>query len=123
MSNTQSDWNFNGLQELENELKTLISRTTEENIMGAIEAGAKEMTEDLLRLPKPKSEISKAGYTHLIDSFSYKKEKKEYTVGWGKYYGLMVENGTSRQKAQHHLRPLFNRNKEKYYRTMISKLF
>lgn len=114
---------FDGFLELEKELKELISKTEEKNIMRAIEAGAKEMVEDLLRLPKPKSEISKAGYTHMIDCFKYKQEKNEYTVGWGKYYGPLVENGTSKMKAQHHLRPLFNKNKEKYYRTMISKLF
>lgn len=114
---------FDGFLELEKELKDLISKTEEKNIMSAIEAGAKEMVEDLLRLPKPKSKISKAEYTHMIDCFAYKKEKKDYTVGWGKYYGPMVENGTARMKAQHHLRPLFNKNKEKYYRIMINKIF
>ena len=39
--------------------------------MEGLEAGAKEFVDDLLKLPKPISKIRKAGYTHLINCFSY----------------------------------------------------
>lgn len=84
--------------------------------------GAKEFVKDLLKLPKPISRIRKAGYTHLIDSFAYKVKKYEVEAGWGKYYGPMVEHGTNKMNEQPHLYPLWDKNKEKYYKLMITKL-
>ncbi len=77
---------------------------------------------DLLKLPKPISKIRKAGYTHLIHCFAYRKTKKEVEAGWGKYYGPMVEKGTERMDAREHMYPLWDKNKEKYYKIMLTKL-
>ena len=93
-----------------------------ENIMEVLEEGAKEFVNDLLKLPKPISRIRKTGYTHLVDTFSYRNKAKEIEVGWGKYYGPMVENGTKKMNAQPHVYPLWEKNKEKYYKTMLIKL-
>jgi hypothetical protein len=90
--------------------------------MEGLEAGAKEFVDDLLKLPKPISKIRKAGYTHLINCFSYRNKKNEIEAGWGKYYGPMVEHGTEKMDAQPHLYPLWDKNKEKYYKTMLTKL-
>ena len=73
-------------------------------------------------MPKPISKIRKTGYMHLIDSFAYRKKKNEIEVGWGKYYGPMLEHGTENMNANPHVYPLWNRNKEKYYKTMLTKL-
>lgn len=96
--------------------------TNVDNVIDVLETGAKEFVGDLLKLPKPISKIRKAGYTHLIDSFAYRKKNKEIEVGWGKYYGPMVEHGTVKMSAREHLYPLWDKNKEKYYKTMMTKL-
>lgn len=93
-----------------------------DNVTDVLEAGAKEFVNDLLKLPKPISEIRKAGYTHLIRSFAYRKKQKEIEVGWGKYYGPMLEHGTKKMDSKPHVYPLWDKNKEKYYKTMLTKL-
>lgn len=93
-----------------------------DNFVDILEVGAKEFVNDLLKLPKPISKIRKAGYTHLINSFSYRKNKDEIEVGWGKYYGPMLEHGTNKMNAKPHVYPLWDKNKEKYYKTMLTKL-
>lgn len=93
-----------------------------ENAIDGIEAGAKEFVNDLLKLPKPMSKIRKAGYTHLVRSFAYRKRKDEIEAGWGKYYGPMVEHGTVNMDANPHVYPLWDKKKEKYYKTMLTKL-
>lgn len=113
-------YGYDGFQDLAD----IIEKYAEgaENFIDVLEEGAKEFTNDLLKLPKPMSKIRKAGYTHLVRSFSYRKKKDEIEVGWGKYYGPMVEHGTKKMDAREHVYPLWNRQKEKYYKTMITKL-
>ena len=53
-----------------------------------------------------------------IDAYN----KDEVEVGWGKYYGPMVEHGTEKMDANPHVYPLWDKNKEKYYKTMLTKL-
>lgn len=111
---------FEGFKELEDELKEILGKT--ENVVDVLENGADEFTKDLLKLPKPISKIKKAGYTHLINTFSHRTIKKEVEVGWGKYYGPMVEHGTKKMDDVPHMLPLWEKNKERYYKTMIMKL-
>ena len=93
-----------------------------DNAVDVLEAGAKEFVSDLLKLPKPISKIRKSGYTHLIKCFAYKKKNKEVEAGWGKYCGPMLEHGTVKMNAQEHLYPVWDRNREKYYKKMLTKL-
>lgn len=93
-----------------------------DNAVDVLETGAKEFVGDLLKLPKPISKIRKSGYTHLIKCFAYKKKNKEVEAGWGKYYGPILEHGTVKMNAQEHLYPVWDRNKEKYYKKMLTKL-
>ncbi len=93
-----------------------------DNFIDVLEVGAKEFIKDLLKLPKPISKIRKTGYTHLINSFAYRKKKDEIEAGWGKYYGPMVEHGTINMNANPHVYPLWDKHKEKYYKTMVTKL-
>ena len=113
------DEGFNSFEEL---LKNYSSKVDNSKVDKALEVGAKEFVNDLMKLPKPISEINKSGYTHLIRSFAYEIKKHQAVVGWGKYYGPMVENGTRKMRAQPHLKPTFNSNKNKYYRAMINTL-
>lgn len=112
---------YDGFLELMESLEKSISKVEEPEKI--LEIGAKEFVNDLKKLPKPISQIRKSGYTHLIRTFSYRKKGKEFEVGWGKYYGPMVENGTKKMTARTHLRPCFERNKEKYYIHMMKKIF
>lgn len=82
------------------------------------ELAAKEFVKDLNRLGRPRSKINKSGYTHLVDTFAYRKNKDEYEVGWGKYYGPMVERGTKKMRARPHLISTFKNNQEKYYKIL-----
>ena len=93
-----------------------------DNAVDVLETGAKEFVGDLLKLPKPISKIRKSGYTHLIKCFAYKKKNKEVEAGWGKYYGPILEHGSVKMNAREHLFPVWDRNKEKYYKKMLTKL-
>ncbi len=116
-----STYEFEGF----NDLADIVSKYVDgaENAIEGIKAGAVEFVNDLLKLPKPMSKIRTAGYTHLVRSFSYRERKEEIEVGWGKYYGPMVEHGAKQMKTSHpHVYPLWDKNKEKYYKTMLTKL-
>lgn len=113
-------YGYNGFQDLANILENYIEKS--ENTIEILREGAKEFTNDLLKLSKPMSEIKKTGYTHLVKTFSYREKNKEIEVGWGKYYGPMLEYGTKKMKSRAHIYPLWNKNKEKYYKAMLTKL-
>lgn len=112
-----------GVEDFEKMLKQYAAKADPENALDAIETGAKEFVNDLLKLPKPRSEVKKPGYTHLINTFAMERARGEIKVGWGKYYGPMVERGTKKMAARAHLKLLFEQNKEKYYRKMTEKIF
>lgn len=113
-------YGYNGFQDLADIIKKYAENT--DNVIDILENGANEFVNDLLKLPKPISKIKKAGYTHLVNSFAYKKKKDEIEAGWGKYYGPMVEHGTNKMGANPHVYPLWDKHKEKYYKTMLTKL-
>lgn len=108
-----------GLKELEELLAQYADKT--ENVMDILEAGAKEFVNDVRKLPKPRSSIQKAGYTHLLDTVAYQKKNGEVEIGWGKYYGPMADRGTKKMSAIPHLSPTFEKNKDRYYKIMIEK--
>lgn len=107
------------------ELKKLLQQyeISENEVIDAMEVGVKEFVRDLRKLPRPRSQITKPGYTHLLDSITYEKGQKEIVVGWGEYYGPMVENGTVKMKATPHTKPTFKTNQNKYYETVKNKLW
>ena len=113
-------YGYSGFEALSDILEKYIDSA--DNIMDVLESGAKEFVSDLLKLPKPISQIKKAGYTHLINTFAYRKKEQEIETGWGKYYGPMVEHGTKNMDANPHIYPLWDKNKEKYYKIMLTKL-
>lgn len=113
-------YGYDGFQDLADIIEYYAKGT--DNFIDVLEVGAKEFVNDLLKLPKPMSKIKKAGYTHLVNSFAYRKNKNEVEIGWGKYYGPMVEHGTNKMDANPHVYPLWDKNKEKYYKTMLTKL-
>ena len=80
-----------GLGSLQKMLKEMAEKADSSNIERAMEKGAQALIRDVRALPKPRSKITKSGYTHLLDSVAMRKNKGEIEVGWGKYYGPMVE--------------------------------
>lgn len=106
------------------ELSSLLAQYSEstEKVTSALTEGARAMVEDLKKLPKPKSKIFKPGYTHLVDSFTFRRQAREVEVGWGKYYGPMLERGTITMMPKTHLRPVWEQNKDKYHAIMIKAL-
>lgn len=109
---------FDGLENLLYEFSEKM-----ENPLDIIEDVAKELVSDIRKLPKPRSMINKPGYTHLLDTVTYERTDTEIEVGWGKYYGPMVEYGTKNMDGVPHISTTFEANKEKYYRKMKEKLY
>lgn len=120
----QITFDSSGMDELQNELKKLMDKASDEKALDIVEKGAEQFVEDLLKLPKPRRQIRSAGYTHLVSTFAQRRTRSDIEVGWGKYYGPMVERGTRTMKKSHpHMQPLFNQNQMKYYEAMKKELF
>lgn len=112
-----SDTGFDELQKLMSEYLKNVKDPLE-----ILEIGAEALVNDVRKLPKPRSSVNVAGYTHLLDTVTYEKNGDEIEVGWGKYFGPMVERGTKKMRGTAHIAPTFEQNKEKYYRQMIEKM-
>lgn len=112
-----------GFSEFEEMLKEVSANMDEENILSVLENGAEQFVKDVKALPRPRSLISKPGYTHILSTISHRRNKGEIETGWGKYYGPMLEKGTNKMSARRHMKTTFQTNSEKYYKTMTSKLF
>lgn len=121
MSKTNDD-EFLAFDELEKQLKDFSENISEEKVLHVMKKGADEFVNILLKLPKPRSNIRSAGYTHLVNTFSSRINKGQVEVGWGKYYGPMVERGTKKMSARPHMIPTWKQNREKIYKTMVNDL-
>ena len=127
-----NDEAFAEFDDLVEDLKNYAKMTDKKVVNKVLHIGADMMVADALKLPYPISKIRSAGYTHMVKSFSAQdssQHKNEVEVGWGVYYGPMVEHGTqsggngaSGQKGQPHLIPLWQKNRDKYYKAMIKEL-
>lgn len=130
---TQEVLQLQPFDELMSDLQAYAAATEPARVQEVLETGAQALVKQLDKLAYPISHIRKAGYTHLVDTFTYGfvsngKYKGEVQVGWGKYYGPMVEHGTrlggngaAGQKAQPHIEPTWRRNKEKIYQLMLKE--
>lgn len=109
---SSSDDFYAGFSELSDLLKDYME--VADNVLDEQEKIADDFLSDLRKLGAPRSQIVKSGYTHLIDTFAKKVNGNEVEVGWGKYYGPMVERGTKHNRAVPHLVPCWNANSERY---------
>lgn len=110
-----------GFDELEKALSDFMKNV--DKPMDILKVGAKALVDDVRKLPRPRSTMSGAGYTHLLDTVTYEIANDEIEVGWGKYYGPMVEKGTTKMGAHPHLSTTFETNKEKYYKKMEQEIY
>ncbi len=113
---------FDGFDDLIKYLDECSANVDVDKVEKVLEVGASQFVQDLMKLPKPISSIRKPGYTHLVQSFTYRKNRGQVEIGWGKYYGRMVESGTMKTKAHPHMNPLFEKNKNKYYTAMTKAI-
>lgn len=120
---SEMEFYSDGFDEFSKLLEEYSKKTSESNVLDVLEYGAKEFVKDVKALPKPRSLISKGGYTHLIDTVTTRRAEKEVETGWGKYYGIMVEKGTRKMNAQPHMKITYERNADKYHKLMNKKLF
>ena len=95
----------------------------DEHVADVLMVGGEALAEDVRKLPSPRS--NRTGYTHMLDSVQAKRKSGEAAVEfvWCRYYGLCVERGTRKMRAQPHLHPAWNNNNERYYKLMADKLF
>ena len=119
--------------ELMSDLQAYAAATEPKRVQEVLELGAQALVKQLDKLPYPIIKIRAPGHTHLVDSFTYGvvnngRFKGQVEVGWGVYYGPMVEHGTKLggngahgQKAQPHIEPTWRKNKEKIYALMLKK--
>lgn len=114
--------NDKSFKDLDDELSAYMAQA--DNALEALQKGADALVADLKALPKPRSKIAKPGYVHLLDSFATKtsEDGTSVVVGWGKYYGPILEHGSKKMDAQPHFYPTWKANKEKYYRVMVDAL-
>lgn len=99
------------------------SQISDQKVVSVLEIGAKEFAKDVRKLPRPRSNMTGSGYTHLLDTVTTKRLKSEVEAGWGKYYGPMVDRGTRKMKATPHMNPTYKSNQKKYYDIMKKNLF
>ena len=109
-----------GFDDLEKLLQDFAKKV--EDPMQLIEPVAKTYCQDVRKLPHPRSKSS-AGCTHLLDTVTYKRKTDEIEVGWGKYYGPMVDRGTVKMSARSHIKPTFEKNKNKYYKQIEDNFY
>lgn len=118
--------NLEGFDAFDEELQSYLKTCDDDNVVQILKAGADELISDVRALPSPRSNITKATHTHLLDAVSGKAEGNKYIVGWGVYYGPIVEAGHTTPKgtkvsARAHLRPTLRDNRQKYESAMQKK--
>ena len=112
-----------GIDDFFKDLEEWAKIADDQHVADVLMVGGEALAEDIRKLPSPRSK--RTGYTHMLDSVQAKKAdgRTAVEVGWGRYYGLFVERGTRKMRAQPHLHPTWDRNKDRYYKQMADKLF
>lgn len=117
------DLDEDGFNQFSKLMEDFQKKVSDERITEVLKAGADELANEIEKRPKPRSKIAKQGYTHLLDSIAVRVNGKEVEVGWGKYYGPMVERGTKLMDSKEHVKPAWEENEDKCYKTMTNMLF
>lgn len=111
-----------GLEKFMDLLEKYEKAADDNHVAEVLMTAGSALAEDVHRLPKPRRRG--AGYTHMLDSVVAAPSGKDAVlVSWGRYYGKFVEHGTKKMRAQPHMIPEWERNKDRYYKMMQDKLF
>ena len=120
---------FEGFQRLATLLKGYAENANSANILRAQKAGAEYFCGVMRNRPSPRGRSR----DHMLDSIAYEQDTQqvETVVGWGKFYGRMVESGhraggwaknTQTVTANPHLKPEFNKQKDQIISRMVAVL-
>ena len=111
-----------GLEKFMDLLEKYEKAADDNHVSEVLMQAGEALADDVHRLPKPRRRG--AGYTHMLDSVTAAPSGKDAVlVSWGRYYGKFVEHGTKKMRAQPHMTPEWERNKERYYKMMQDNLF
>lgn len=113
--------NLDGMNDFMEELSALADKVSDDQMAEYLKAGADAFVQDMHKLPSPRSRRSKR--SHMLDNISAKKNGSGWDIGWGDYYGSMVEKGTSKMRAQPHLLTTWQQNENKYMQQIQEKIF
>lgn len=116
-------YNEAGFDELEQMLKDYADEVSPEKLGQVLKTGADDFISDVRALPKPRSRVTSPRHTHMLDTMDSKEENGRILIGWGVYYGPILEHGSKKMQPHMHLHPTWEGNKEKYYKTMTDKLW
>ena len=119
----EDDFYSAGMNEFQKIIQEYQEKFEQSRIEAAMMDGAEQLARDVRALPKPRSQIRSLDTPSTGHRFGQKRKNGEVEVGWGKYYGPMVEAGTLKMNAQPHLRGLFKKDSNKYYNLILQRLF
>ena len=107
-----------GMGDFIKELSQWAQRVEPGHVAKVTQAAGDALAEDVRALPAPRSSLGGA-HTHLLDTVTWEPgEHGDTLIGWGRYYGRMVESGTRNMQAQPHLLPTWKKNERKYLAIM-----
>jgi len=120
---------FEGFQRLAHLLEGYSQNANPAQVLQAQKSGAEYFCEVMRRKASPRGRSRE----HMLDSIAYEQDTRsvETLVGWGKFYGRMVEAGhraggwskNSGDIAAHpHLKPEFDKQKEQIISRMVAVL-
>lgn len=120
---------FEGLQRLADLLAGYSVNANPANILRAQKAGAEYFCEIMRRKSSPRGRSRE----HMLDSIAYEQDAHNTVtvVGWGKFYGRMVEAGhraggwaksSKSVAANPHMKPEFNKQKNQIINRMAAVL-
>jgi len=120
---------FEGLQRLADLLEGYSVNADPANILRAQQAGAEYFCEVMRSKMSPRGRSRE----HMLDSIAYEQEPQNTVtvVGWGKFYGRMVESGhraggwakaSKTVAANPHMKPEFIKQKDQIISRMVAVL-
>ncbi len=124
---------FQGFARLAALLEGYVERSSPANILKAHAAGAEYFVGVMRSRGSPRGRSS----PHMLDTITYEQDsaKTETVVGWGKFYGRLVESGhraggfakkkmakKSTVPGRPHMRPEFNSQREEIINRMVAVL-
>lgn len=71
----EDDFYSAGMNEFQKIIQEYQEKFEQSRIEAAMMDGAEQLARDVRALPKPRSQIRKSGYTHLLDTVSARKGK------------------------------------------------
>ena len=95
----EDDFYSAGMNEFQKIIQEYQEKFEQSRIEAAMMDGAEQLARDVRALPKPRSQIRKSGYTHLLDTVSARKGKNGKIL-WPDGRGRNTENECTAASAR-----------------------